>query len=470
LNADNPSWLTGRDPASMLRSGAGQWRIMALLMLGVGVCHFNRISISVAGAEKIIPNYGIDPTVMGVIYSAYLLCYTICMTPGGWFIDRFGPRIALMVLAFGSAVFVSLTGWTGLIVTVPAQLVIALLVARGLLGVVSAPIHPGSSRMVSHWFPLTAQSTCNGLVTAAACVGMASTYTVFGFLMDRLDWPGAFLVCGGATLVLALVWTALACDYPSGASAGAIVPPESEKPTGIQLPPPADIQRAPGLKVRPPIVSVPPRPVVLSPREQFIALLGNRSLILLTLSYAALGYFQYLFFYWAQYYFEDVLKLGKETSRVYATIPLLAMGVGMFVGGWLADRALTRLGPRRGPAVVPVVGLLASAVVLALGLLSGEPTVTLVCFSVSMACAGASEGPFWTTSIVLGGRLGGTGAAILNTGGNAGGLLAPVITPLFSKFVGWQAGISVACFVCVAGAVLWWWIDPTEQNPSRDAP
>jgi hypothetical protein len=43
------------------------------------------------------------------------------MTPGGWFIDRFGPRAALMVVAFGSALFVGLTGLVSATVMAPMQ-------------------------------------------------------------------------------------------------------------------------------------------------------------------------------------------------------------------------------------------------------------------------------------------------------------------------------------------------------------
>ena len=41
---------------------------------------------------------------MGFVYSAFLLTYTICMTPGGWFGDRFGIRIACMVVGCGGRV------------------------------------------------------------------------------------------------------------------------------------------------------------------------------------------------------------------------------------------------------------------------------------------------------------------------------------------------------------------------------
>ena len=81
----------------------------------------------------------------------------------------------------------------------------------------------------------------------------------------------------------------------------------------------------------------------------------------------------------------------------------------------------------------------------------------------AMAAAGACEGPFWTTAIELGGRRGGTSAAIFNTGGNVGGFVAPILTPLFSQYVGWEWAISLAGVYCVLGALLWWWVDPAER-------
>ena len=87
------------------------------------------------------------------------------------------------------------------------------------------------------------------------------------------------------------------------------------------------------------------------------ALLGNHRLILLTLSYAAVGYVEYLFFFWMHYYFEKVLHLGTSASRFYAAVLYLAMAVGMVLGGWAADRLARTQGTLRGRALVVVVGL-----------------------------------------------------------------------------------------------------------------
>ena len=61
---------------------AARWRLVGLLLAVVAAAHFNRISISVAGAGAIIEDEGVTKTQMGLVYSAYLFFYTISMSPG----------------------------------------------------------------------------------------------------------------------------------------------------------------------------------------------------------------------------------------------------------------------------------------------------------------------------------------------------------------------------------------------------
>ena len=60
--------------------------------------------------------------------------------------------------------------------------------------------------MVFAQVPQNSKSLANGLVTFAACFGMAATYYVLGTLIDRWDWPKAFLMCSAVTWVIAIVW------------------------------------------------------------------------------------------------------------------------------------------------------------------------------------------------------------------------------------------------------------------------
>jgi MFS family permease len=163
------------------------------------------------------------------------------------------------------------------------------------------------------------------------------------------------------------------------------------------------------------------------------------------------------------YYFEEVLKLGKEASQYYSGIPLLVMAASMPVGGWLSDRLVQAYGRRVGRALVPAGGMLASAGLLLLGIFAHDPIWIVTWFSLAMGAVGAAESPFWTTAIELGGRRGGTSGAIVNTGGNAGGLIAPILTPWVGTQFGWPWAISLSGIYCLLGMGLWAWIDPDER-------
>src|SRR5438105_2112342 len=121
-----------------------RWRILAVLLAFSFMSWFNRVSIAVAYDERIRKERDIPPDVIGYVYSALLFAYMLCMTPGGWFADRCGARLALTVMGLGSALFVVLTGVVGLAALPDLTMVVALLVVRAALGVFTAPIYPGS--------------------------------------------------------------------------------------------------------------------------------------------------------------------------------------------------------------------------------------------------------------------------------------------------------------------------------------
>jgi MFS family permease len=398
------------------------------------ISHFNRVSISVAGNDRIMPDYGISETQMGFVYTSFLVVYSLAMIPGGLFIDRFGPRRALLLVGFGSAIFGALTGVAGWFCQSASGLLLALPLVRGTMGLVSAPLHPASARAVGNWFAPNQRSQVNGIITAAAIAGVASSYPGFGLLQTRLGWPASFVLSAAATALLTLGWAWYATDAPNTS------------------PVPASVSR---------LTSLPAR-------NRWRTIVNNRSLLLVTLSYAAIGYFQYLFVYWTQYYFDKVLHLGADKSKGYASALQIALAVAMPLGGLMADKLALVWGTRRSRAVVAGGGMLLSALCLAGGVYAKDPTAIVFWFAMANAAVGAAEGPFWATAVDLGRGQGGTAAAVCNTGGNLGGLLSPVLTPWISGLLGWGYGLGLGGVICLLGALCWCWIDPGE--PSEDSP
>ncbi len=138
-------------PAPEPRPTQVRWLIVAMLTVLVASSQFNRVSISVAGNEHFIGNDRLSEKQAGMVYSVFLLVYAICMLPGGWLIDRVGPRRALTGMGLGLGFWVAVTGllgWTGLAIS---AMLLPLLVIRGLAGASSAPLHPGAARSVSLW-------------------------------------------------------------------------------------------------------------------------------------------------------------------------------------------------------------------------------------------------------------------------------------------------------------------------------
>jgi MFS family permease len=137
-------------------------------------------------------------------------------------------------------------------------------------------------------------------------------------------------------------------------------------------------------------------------------------------------------------------------------------------------------GSRKSTALVPALGLCAGGILLVLGVLAQETVWIVTLLALALAAVGATEAPVWTMAVELGRRHGGTAAAICNTGGNGGGLLAPIITPFVGGWVsrqfavsdqiGWQWAIGLGSGIAVLGAVLWCWITPHDERSNASVP
>lgn len=334
-------------------------------------------------------------------------------------------------MGLGLGFCVALTGtlgWSGL--AIPAMF-LPLLLIRGMSGIASVPLHPGAARTVSLWTPLRERSTANGLVTAGALVGIALTYPVFGGLMDHVGWPSAFIISGTTLMVFALLWYVLATDNPAEHPWSNFAERELV---------------AEG--------SVTPARTRATFRE-VLGLFRNGSLVLLTASYGALSYLQYMFFYWVEYYFGRVLKLPDTESRRAAFIVSIAMAIGMAGGGWASDLLCRWFGFNWGARIIAIAGMCLSAGFSVLGISAGDSDKVVVCFALAMGALGLCEGIFWTMAPALEPRNGGLASALLNTGGNGIGLLAPVVTPLLGLRYGWDTAVVVAAVICGVGGWLW---------------
>jgi len=380
--------------------------IVALMFSFSMISYFDRTIMSIAG-PGMIRGFGISPTAMGSIYSAFILGYGLLMIPGGLFTDKVGPLRTLTLTGFGSALF------TALVIFGPALgifigIVPALFAIRFGLGVVTAPLYPACARVTAEWIPVALHGRVQGIVIAGSSFGAAISPFLFTWIAARFKWWAPFLFAALVTTALAMWWRRSARDYPATAEARVA--------------------------------------------HSWGTLFGNRNLLLITYAYATLGYFQYIFFYWIYYYFGQILRLGQDVSARYMAILFLTEGAVMPLGGFVSDRLTARYGPQLGRRLVPIAGLSLGSLLTYIATASVGARV-VVCFALAFGLAACCEGPFWAAVTEMAGEQVGGASSILNTGAQMGGFWAPMLTPFIAGRAGWSWGLYAGCFIALSGVV-----------------
>ena len=408
-----------------VRLSSAQWNLILLMVAVSAVSYFDRTILSIA-SPGIIKEFGISETEMGTIFSAYLMTYTILMAPAGAVVDRFGPRLVLGVAGLGAGLFTALTALCGSpLFAAVIGVVPSFLLVRFAFGISTAPIYTACGRLTATWVPGTYRARVQGLVMAASALGSATSPVLFIWMIARYGWRRSFVIAGACTMALYVLWCWYVRDRPSGAAA---------------------VEDAPRANLR-----------------QWSALLRNRNLALLTVSYVCLNYFEYIFFYWIYYYFGEIRHMGATESAVYVTILMSSMVVMTPVGGWISDRLVARYGRRMGRRIVPVAACCLSALLLAAGASGLSTFLTVTLLSLAFGCAASAEGPFWASAIDAGRDAVGVSCGIMNTGGNFGGMLAPIVTPIIARHFGWTWGLYVASAVVLSGVAAWFFIDMERE-------
>jgi MFS family permease len=396
-----------------------QARRLAGLMFALSVMsYFDRTIMSIAG-PRILAEYNFTETQLGMVYSAFLCSYAFLMIPAGYLADRIGPRLALTIMALGSGLFTALTAlggqpWLSLLIGV----VPGFILMRLAVGLFTAPLYPACARLNANWYTPETRSRVQGIVASGAGLGGAISPILFSWLMTTYGWRASFIAAGAATILLGVIWHYTALDAP--------VKSQNSEPV---------------------------------PWRQ---LLTNRNLNLLTLGFMAVDYFEYIFFFWSYYYFGQIRKLSPDQTAIYTTIMMLAWLVMTPIGGWLSDRLVHQYGIKKGLRTVAIGGLGLSAILLFAGAHTESPGLAVTFMSLALGFASCADVTFWAATINVAGKHSGTAAGIMNSGGNLGGFIAPILTPWIAERAGWAGGLYFGSAIALIGLAVWFFIDPAK--------
>lgn len=410
------------------RSGI-RWYILALLFAASFVAYLLRSNMSIAG-EGIMTETGVTQTQFGWVLAAFAWGYALFQFAGGVLGDRIGGRKALTIIAILWGV---LTLAVGLLPALaPMTLLIVLIVIRFLLGAANAPLYPVTSGGTTcNWFPVAGWALPNGLTNAGLTFGAAASAPLIAWLMAQMGWRVSFLITAPLAFILAGVWWWYARDTPA------------EHPHVKQ----DELALIDAGRSTINCGAVEP--------GAWKAVLRNRNVLLLTLSYFCSNYVFYFFFNWLFIYLVDNRKMTLLDGGFWAALPWIIGAIGATAGGYICDRLCKSRGMTYGCRLPAMVGLAIAAVTIFAAAQAPNAILAVVLLSLCLFGQQMTEGAFWAATISISGRQASAACGVLNTGGNIVGGVGALMVPVMVEHLGWAAALGSASVFAIGAALLW---------------
>jgi ACS family glucarate transporter-like MFS transporter len=402
--------------------------VLAFTLALTAVAYLDRVCIATA-APAIRAELDLSDAALGLIFSAFTLSYALFEVPSGWMADRFGARVTLTRIVVWWSL---MTAATGLALGFTSLFVIRLLFGAGEAGAL-----PSMARVYARWLPRAERGRMFGLAIMTGAFAGAATQPLVVALLAITGWRHTFALFGVVGLVWALAWWRWFRDDPAAHPATN----ETE----------CDLIRAGGAETRE-RESLPWRRLVAS-----------RTLLALCVMYAGAIYGWYFYLTWLPTYL--LRARGFDLTQVgwLAALPLLMIGVGVLVGGWVSDALARRLGARLGRRVPGLVGLPLAALAIGGAILTSVPLHAALFLAAAAGLAALGVAPAWAVSLEIAGVHAGVVSGAMNMCGNLGGAASPIVVGLsLQHWHSWEAPLWSVAGCYLVAALAWLAIDPAR--------
>ena len=336
-----------------------RWILVFWLFVLSAISYLDRVNISIAGSS-LADEYHLSQVRLGWVFSAFLLGYALFQTPGGWLVDRFGPRRVLTIGVVWWGVFTALTA------SLPTKVwgaVFFFMLVRFLLGAGESIIYPSSNQFVSQWIPTQERGIANGMIFAGVGAGAGIAPSLVSYVMSHYGWRASFWVSALIGLCAGAVWYLIARDKPEqhptvNASELALIRESHGSANSVSS-----------------ATESSTRLETISPgrKTSWRSIITSRSILAVTASYFCFGYVAWIFFSWFYIYLAKVRGMDLKASAFYSTLPPIAIVVCSLSGGAINDALSRSHGKRIGRCGVAFVGLLLAAAFLLLGSRADSP-------------------------------------------------------------------------------------------------
>jgi len=431
---------SGSDPVRPKQSSV-RWLIAGMVGAFAFVSYIERMNISVA-AELMMPDLGLTKIQMGQVFSSFLVGYAIFQVPAGKLGDVIGPRVTLALAAvlWGCATIFTATV-ANIFVAGGGSLLMALVAVRFLLGASEGATFPVGSRAIRNWTPPRERAFGNAFMMAGSASAAAVSAPIVSWLMLRFGWRPAFYITSVLAFGIALLWYALATDYPR----------DHRRVSPRELEAIGNFSGEPAHK-----------------HSSLPELLTDRNILFLSISYTCEGYVLFIFVFWLYIYLVEVRGFSMLNGGLVASLPWLTALVCTHLGGLVCDRISERRGRFAGARTVITVGYgLSGLLLFAAAKLNGRAAaVAALCISVGALYF--AEPAFWATAVHLSRERAGTVSGIMNTAGILGGVISTSITPVIVSHFGWIPALASGAAVAIGCTAMWLLLGGESRRQSID--
>jgi MFS transporter, ACS family, glucarate transporter len=167
---------------------------------------------------------------------------------------------------------------------------------------------------------------------------------------------------------------------------------------------------------------------------------------------------------WLPTYLKEGRHLSMGTTSWMASLPLLFGVAGCWVGGWLSDELVRKLGSGRwARRIVGSAGAFTSAIFFLPAAYVESPLFAVLLMSMAYFCNDLTLSCVWAACMDVGERYSGSVSGVVNTASAMGSLVSTLVFGrLITLGLGWTPVLLLASGVFVLGGFSWLLVDPTR--------
>lgn len=406
--------------------------VLGLVFALAVITYLDRLCIS-AAMKSMAAEFNLTPDQIGWVFSAFTIAYAAFEIPSGWLGDRFGARLTLTRIVLWWSTFTVLTGaafgfWS-------------LLAVRFLFGAGEAGAFPNIARAVSRWFPEREQGRAMSVSFVGLAVGATMTAPVVLTLLQLQGWRWVFVEFGIVGAVWCVAWRRWFRDLPE------------EHPA---------VNEAELKLIR---AGRNDQETEQSRQVPWKTLLTSANLAFICLMYFAYGYGLYFYITWLPIYLSEARGFSLNSTKWLAAAPWMVSAIAFWIGGWATDWLARRTGNLKlARCGIGVFGYSTGAITLFAVARVEDGRMAAMLLALALGLQTTTISAAWSVCLDVGRKYAGVVTGCMNTVGNIGGAIAPLVVGYAVKSWGsWTLPFYIMAAMFVFGAMMWLLLDPRKS-------